>query len=247
MSFEKDDGKAPSMFPERWRILSGSTLKLIAMVIMIIDHYAYYFVSSSVPVLFTLPSSRVITLYWLLRTIGRSAFPIYAMLLVEGFLYTHDRRRYGFRLLLFAMISDIPWDLLHHGVFFSLSSQNVFYTLFLGLVGMEVLERFRGESKKMSLILLVLAIAACYFGADYGISGICLILVCYLFRELSVLRDVLGIGLLSSHMRAFPAFVLMELYSGKRGFVHGKVLQVLFYAVYPLHLMLFYLIKTGIL
>ena len=107
--------KAESVIiPEKLKILSGSALKCIALFTMIVDHVGLHLLRNSGIVLLH-TGLGTLTLYTLMRKVGRMAFPIYCFLLVEGFLHTHDRKKYGLNLLVFALISEIPWDLEHTG------------------------------------------------------------------------------------------------------------------------------------
>lgn len=112
--------------------LSGSSLKLIAIISMIIDHIGVAIVSY-------LPgiddkNGLVYASYWILRLIGRIAFPIYLFLIVEGFQYTRNKLLYSIRLFIFAFISEIPFDLALKNTLFDWKHQNVFFTLFIGLL-----------------------------------------------------------------------------------------------------------------
>ena len=121
-------------FLKHWHILNGSWLKILAIVTMTIDHAAalYFWNHPSFHItLFTI-GNRTITLYVLMRLIGRLAFPIFSFLLVEGFLHTHNRIKYGVNLFLFALISEIPFNLACSNALFY-HSQNVFFTLFIML------------------------------------------------------------------------------------------------------------------
>ncbi len=100
--------------------LSGSSLKVIAIVSMTIDHLGLYMLGGDDP------ASASVT-YHLMRMVGRLAFPIFAFLLVEGYVHTRDIRRYMMNLLVTAIISDIPWMLLG-----GYDSHNVMFTLLLG-------------------------------------------------------------------------------------------------------------------
>ena len=105
----------PSIFPARFQILSGSMLKVIACIAMLIDHTGAIVLSQYQPALTNLfyINGRGISAYRIVRDIGRCAFPIFCFLIVEGFLHTHDRRKYGRNLLLFALISEIPWNYMY--------------------------------------------------------------------------------------------------------------------------------------
>ena len=91
--------KAESVIiPEKFKILSGSALKCIALFTMIVDHVGLHLLRNSGIVLMR-TGIGTLTLFTLMRKVGRMAFPIYCFLLVEGFLHTHDRKKYGLNLL----------------------------------------------------------------------------------------------------------------------------------------------------
>lgn len=104
--------------------LSGSALKVIAMISMVIDHIALYLMEHGT------------VLYETMRCIGRIAFPVFAFLIAEGFIHTRSRYRYFFTLLGFAVISEIPWFLLNGAD----GTHNVMFTLALGVATLMVLE-----------------------------------------------------------------------------------------------------------
>ena len=76
--------------------LSGSALKVIAVISMVADHCAYFLMEHGTP------------LYEVMRSFGRIAFPVFAFLIAEGFANTRNRTRYFLTLLGFAVISEIP-------------------------------------------------------------------------------------------------------------------------------------------
>ena len=166
--------------------IPGSTLKIIAIITMFIDHvgasllehYLRVLKSEGADYCSSLITSRLPGLWqeWMgdfnfvynvdltLRSIGRIAFPIFCFLLVEGFLHTHNIKKYLIRLLIFAFVSDVPFDL----AFFTkigLDHQNVFFTLLLGmlaLVGIDYINRkdknsFNGSYKFMGKIGVLIA------------------------------------------------------------------------------------------
>jgi len=235
------------MIPEKFRILSGSWLKLIAVVTMVIDHIASVLLSDSSIVLIRI-GTKNLRLYTAMRLIGRVAFPIYAFLLVEGFLHTGNRKKYGGRLLLFAMISEIPWNLEHTGTWLY-SSQNVFFTLFLGFLGLCAAEAFMKTEGKKRLryagLLVLLFLVSVFLKADYGCSGFGFILMMYLLHGAPVFRAVVGSCFLSSRWQAGLAFIPIALYNGKRGFIRGRFAKLLFYAIYPIHLLILYWIRVN--
>ena len=228
-----------SLFPKRFRVLSGSGLKLLAVITMLIDHTAAFLLGGTNIVLFKL-FGRSLDLYTLMRCVGRLSFPIFAFLLVEGYLHTSDKKRYGTNLLIFALISELPWNLVHSGRLLY-ASQNIFFTLFLGLLAIWAFESFRGRHQIMMLLAVMLC--ALGLGADYGFRGVGFVLLLYVLRRQRLLRAVLGTCILSGGWMAGLAFFPIEMYNQKRGFIRGKVWKYAFYAVYPVHLFLLYLIR----
>ena len=95
--------------------MSSLVLKITALITMIIDHYGAIFQGN-------------IIIY---RIIGRLAFPIYCFLLVEGYTHTSNIKKYASRLIAFAIISEIPFDLAFFGKI-GFEHQNIFFTLFIG-------------------------------------------------------------------------------------------------------------------
>ena len=110
--------------------LSGSALKVIAMISMVIDHVALYLMEHGT------------VLYGTMRCIGRIAFPVFAFLIAEGFIHTRSRYRYFFTLLGFAVISEIPWYLLNGAD----GTHNVMFTLALGVATLMVLKNLLQRS-----------------------------------------------------------------------------------------------------
>lgn len=230
-----------------WKCLSGSGLKLLAVLSMLTDHLAAFY-------LYNMPAMqdawfsighRAITPYLLMRLVGRVAFPIFAFLLVEGFVHTHDRRRYGTNLFVFALLSEIPWNLVHSGTW-SFPSQNVFFTLLLGYLGLCALEHFEGVPKKQTLSLLGLLVVSVLLRADYGCSGYGFILLLYVLRQQKLLQAVIGSCMLGSRWQAGLAFIPISMYNGERGFVKGTFAKYAFYIFYPLHLLVIYCLRAGL-
>lgn len=235
----------PSSFlPERFRILSGSVLKLIAIIIMFIDHGALMLLTNYPPAmetLFTLGGKNY-SLYRVCRDIGRAAFPIFCFLLVEGFIHTRNRRKYGINLFIFACISEIPWNFMFTNTW-RYEKQNVFFTLFLGYLGFCAIEYF-WEKQSMQLLCLVLLFAAAYWlKADYGWRGYIFLLIMYWFRSEKAAQAIIGSCWLYYEWKACFAFISINMYNGKRGFIKGKTAKFFFYWFYPLHITLLVILR----
>jgi hypothetical protein len=98
---------------------------------------------------------------------------------------------------------------------------------------------------KYILMLFGLLIVANFGYIDYGIAGVCFILILWFFRDYPVYRAILGICVIPNRHFAWFAFIPIGLYNGKRGFIKGRILQFAFYAIYPAHMLIFYLIKAA--
>ena len=129
--------------------LSGSALKVIALVSMTLDHIAYYLMDKNIA-------------YDAMRTVGRMAFPIFAFLLVEGYVHTRSVRKYALSLFIFALVSDIPWWLLNHD-----NTHNVFFTLLLGLVAIEGLSNIGKKFLPCCVLMVAVCSIAMWLHVDY--------------------------------------------------------------------------------
>lgn len=279
-------GPAPPRIHEGGRIgegmktvsIKGNTLKMIAVVTMIIDHIGASILQLIMAENKTLGiavlgiqtivqldgTDRTLAIcWWVMRmVIGRIAFPIYCFLLVEGFLHTRSVMKYGTRLLLFALISEIPFDLaIFHG-WYDTHRQNVFFTLLFGLIGMwgiSVLEQqinriknrrseeasYLETGRMLAMFLGIFILLAGVLGAaellrtDYGARGVGFILLLYLLRREKTMQLAVGcVGsmLVLDELAAPLAFIPIAFYKGERG---GRG-RLIYYAIYPLHLLLLY-------
>ena len=230
----------------KYKCLSGSALKMIALITMMIDHVGSVLLSQAAfanrP--FISIGSHALTLYFIVRKIGRLSFPIYCFLITEGYIHTHDRKRYGINLLIFALISEIPWNYEHTGRLFY-SSQNVFFTLFLGYLGICVYERYKDNWALQLRYLAILFALSFILRCDYGCKGFALIVFIYIMRDKKVLQAILGSCFLSSAYVAILAFIPINMYNGERGFIKGKAAKYAFYLAYPLHIFILYLIRLN--
>ncbi|MBR3811513.1 MAG: conjugal transfer protein TraX [Agathobacter sp.] len=266
--------------------LTGYHLKLIALITMLIDHIAAVLIiqiyRESYHITATMQLSEnfmdqlivwvaenqndVYKIYDLMRDIGRMAFPIYCFLLVEGFLYTKSVAKYAVRLFMFALISEIPFDLAIGGEWWQKDHSNVFFTLVLGLFtiwGISYIEKYYGRWKDklsnpilsqflagMAGIVVVAAtgiLAENVLNSDYGIGGVVAIAVMYLLRnkrEAAYAMGVLVLTIFCGDSEILALFMLLCImnYDGTR----GKSMKYVFYVFYPLHLLVLGLISMMI-
>lgn len=126
----------------RWKtFLDSDVLKMIAVVTMLIDHIGAVIIWNLFSVVTAENYAVLEQVYHIFRNIGRTAFPIFAFLLVEGFFHTHSRKKYFGRLALFAVLSEIPFDMAFHGMPSYGEDQNVFWTFCIGFLVIWGLER----------------------------------------------------------------------------------------------------------
>ena len=107
--------------------VTGFTLKLLAIITMVIDHVGASIILHHPDVSY--PDSAIYHLYWVMRIIGRLSMPIFLFLIIEGIQHTSNKFKYGLRLLIFALISEVPYDLCFHNSIFYNKDQNVMFTL----------------------------------------------------------------------------------------------------------------------
>ena len=234
----------PSFLPSRFQVLSGSGLKMIAILTMLIDHTAAVLLSIYPPAMTPLfyIGGRGYSAYRICRDIGRIAFPIFCFLLIEGFLHTRSRWRYGRNLFLFALISELPWNFMFADTW-TYVKQNVFFTLFLGYLGFCAIERFHDVYWKQFFCLLALLFVSVKLNADYGWKGYVFLLILYLLRDEKVTQAIVGSCWLFYEWKACFAFLPINMYNGKRGFVKGKAAKYFFYVFYPLHITILVIIR----
>ncbi len=224
---------------------SGSTLKLIAIITMLIDHIGAVVVG---PMLSVNPD--LTSFYYVLRLCGRIAFPIFCFLLVEGFFHTGNMPKYCLRLAAFALISEIPFDLaIYHTPVYP-DGQNVFFTLLIGLLTIWAMQSFdKHFSEKpvakaliRSVILIIGMFAAWGLKTDYNFYGIIVIAVLYEYHHRKIFGQTLSAIMLcfmsTLELTAFIAVPLIGAYNGKR----GLSLKYIFYVFYPAHLLVLYFI-----
>ncbi len=214
---------------------------------MLIDHFGYIFINYLTH-----------TLYILSRSIGRLAFPIFAFLIAEGFHHTRNIKKYLLRLLAFAFISEIPYDLAFEGKYLYWESNNIFFTLFLGLLALCIY-------KWNKIIGFGAAIGFGYLAniahMDYGIYGVMLIFLFYALRysflaqagglSLVMLANVIesymnsGTFSISKYIQGFAIFsaIILFFYNGKK----GRDIRYIFYVFYPGHLIILTFIKLVVL
>lgn len=128
--------------------LSGSALKVIAVLSMVADHSAYYLMEHGT------------LLYEVMRCFGRIAFPVFAFLITEGFRHTRNRMKYFLQLLGFAVVSELPWYLLNGAD----GTHNVLFTLTLGVMALAAIKALKKDGIPCGAVILSIAGFATWSG-----------------------------------------------------------------------------------
>ncbi len=227
--------------------MSGAVIKRIAVITMLIDHIAaafFYIFTSRYGGAQAFAGADM--MYDIFRMIGRTSFPLFCFLLVEGFLHTKSLRRYLARIFVFAMVSETAFDLAFFDRVRDTEMQNVFFTLFFGLLAIAFLrwglEKPVPKTGKIYMLLGIMGALCCagaahHLRTDYGAKGVLLIVVLYVLRNNRLWACISGYVTMCVFMRSswsFPAFYLINAYNGKR----GKGAKYFFYVFYPAHLLL---------
>ena len=226
------------------RALDGTMLKIIAMVSMVFDHVGDMFFPG---------------VMWP-RMIGRLAMPIFSFCIAEGYIHSRNRNKYIIRLGIFALVSEVPFDLAFDGTI-GLNHQNIMLTFFLSVLALKAFDLIRGEviedTGKYSvwrtacgiLFVCVMAVFAVLVKADYTLFAVMAVFLFYVFKDARhLIRTGVGVAFLALtrtvgyYCTTGLSFIPLILYNGKR----GRGLKWLFYVFYPGHLLLLYFIKKAI-
>ncbi len=244
--------------------ITGAHLKIIALICMTVDHIGHAFAMDLL-----LANTSLYALYYILRFIGRTAFPLYAFMIFEGSKYSRNIKKYFLLLGLFAVVSEIPFNLVGNGTWTDLSSQNVYFTLFLGLAACYVVRLLRENDKNIAWSIPVTALlcaSAFILQTDYSWYGVLLIWLFAVTEKLPAyakwLLPVIGLALIGrpweillhnasmtyvnnfclQFIGSLSALFLIYRYNGERGNIH--IHKYFFYAYYPAHLLLLFLLSS---
>ena len=234
--------------------LTSNMLRVIAVLLMLSDHIWATYMSFG---------------DWM-TYIGRLAFPVFAFQIAEGFVHTSDFKKYALRLLGFAVITEIPFNLFYSSRWFNPYHQNVLFTLLLGLLCIYVIDNLKKNHKPgniaLSLLWLLLICVASVIGfPDYGFLGVLTVVMFYVLRDFpfAFIAQLVAMILINIvffegqvipveffgkmfeiPIQGFAVFSLVPiwLYGGRKG-RSSKIMQYGFYAFYPVHMLILYIIK----
>jgi len=230
--------------------ITSAGLHIIAMACMLLDH---------------IWATAGLSWDWM-TCIGRMAFPIFSFMAVEGYFHTSSFRRYMLRLLVFALVSEIPFNLMYSGSLFYPFHQNVLWTFLIALSCIRLMEtiKSKGQTWVFYLSSFFIIMLGWLFGmigmVDYYGAGVLIVLTFYFFHGQNwwcLLGQVLTLFWLNRNLGGllytinlfgmeleFPqqefamlALIPIWLYSGRQG-LHNKVFQYACYLFYPIHSLL---------
>ena len=203
-------------------------LKITALLTMLIDHIGCVFLVE-----------RGDGIYKAFRAVGRISFPIICFLLVEGFIHTHSRKKYMINLLIFSIISEIPYDLAFGHKLIDVSEQNVMWTLLLGVIMMCFIEKFEYSFTAKMTAVLIAGFVAVLLKTDYSIWGILSIAIFYMQRydRKNALLLTCFLMFAQGKMQSFGVLAIpfIMVYDGTKNDV--KMPKYFFYAFYPVHIL----------
>ena len=232
------------------RGVNRNFLKYVSIIAMLLDHFAAYF----------LPSNLVI--YSILRMIGRLTAPIICYFLAEGYFHTRSKTKYLVRLLIFAVISQVPFMMVEN-INWTHLRLNILFTLVLSFMALWCFDSIRNPLLKALSILSLISLSIL---ADWAVIAPIWVLIFHAFRNdrfhkfeyftISILV-YLGIIVISSilleyqlseyifHIGMVIVVPILLLYNGSNG--KHRISKWIFYIIYPFHLMMIALIKICII
>lgn len=226
-------------FCKKIQFLSGAWLKAIAIISMLIDHVnkalIYPYLTSANGFLATISN--------IFDIVGRIAFPLFCFMVVEGFFKTRSRKKYLLNLLLFGVISEVPFDMFTTASFFNTNWQNVMFTLALVLVTIWIIDILKAKMQSkpkvlwyiVSLLIVgVMCIFAMMLSLDYEHHAILIGYFFYLFHNMPLIAIPFGYASMFKEPWALLGFGLTLTYNGER----GRQYKMLNYLFYPVHLLI---------
>ena len=226
-------------FCKKLQFLSGAQLKLIAIISMLIDHVNKALIYPNL----TSNYGSLTTLSNIFDKIGRIAFPLFCFLLVEGFFKTRNRKRYLLNLLIFGVISEVPFDMFTTASFFNMNWNNVMFSLALVLVTIWIIDTLKVKMEKYTkalwylvsfLIVGVMCAVSMFLALDYEHHAILIGYFFYLFYGITAVALPFCYASMYTEPWSLMGFGLTLTYNGKR----GKQSKMLSYWFYPVHLLI---------
>lgn len=223
-------------------LLSGAQLKYIAFISMLIDH-------TNKTLLYPYLDGGIISAVSdVFDVLGRIAFPIFIYMLVEGYFHTRNKWKYLGMLLIFGVISEIPYDMFSSGVFFEWNANNIMFTLAMVLAMIWIIDVLRKKMEKLPKavwfiatipIVAIVCLISMNLAVDYDYHAILIGYFLYIFHEKSAIAIPFCYLAMFKESWALLGFGLTLTYNGKRG-RQNKLVNYLFY---PVHMLILGIIR----
>lgn len=221
---------------KKFQFFSGAQLKYLAFISMLIDHVNNAIVT---PMLdgggFLLYLSNIFSI------LGRIAFPIFIFFIVEGFFKTSNRKKYLITLLIFGVISEVPFDMFTSKTFFDPHWNNIMFTLALCLITIWIIDSIKNKLDNKVLWYVISIIIVILFGflamqlsLDYDYHAIVVAYLFYIFYDKPILGAGLGYLSIIKELYSFLGFGMTLTYNGER----GRQYKWLNYFFYPVHILI---------
>lgn len=232
--------------PKRLQVFNGAQLKYMAFLSMLLDH-----VNNSMITPYLDGKGLLLHVSNLLSILGRVAFPLFMFFLVEGFFKTRSRKKYLINLLIFGILSEVPFDLFTSRELFNENWNNIMFTLALSLITIWIVDEMKGRLAKKSkalwygasvLVVAVMCAVAMFFSLDYDYHAIIVAYLFYLFYEKPLYGAALGYLSIIKELYSVLGFAATLTYNGER----GKQYKWLNYAFYPVHLLILGLLRVAL-
>lgn len=218
--------------------LSRNQLKIIAMLSMVLDHIGCVILQGNV-------SKEMVLLF---RGIGRLSFVIFCYLIVQGFFETANFRKYAIRMCIFAVLSELPYDMAFGNEIFDFGMQNVLFTYLFGLLMLKVLSYYEMRVMCQFGGFVFFSVFAYLLKTDYAVLGMLLMVVFYYgrYQKKYVFWGSLCVLALQGGVQMIGAFALpiCMMYDSKKE--DKRRLGKFFYWFYPIHLLFFAFIRFSV-
>lgn len=223
--------------------VNANAIKIVAVLAMFIDH-----------------ASHLMTDFgslerWVAHLIGRLAAPLIFFLVAEGHHYTSNKKKYIFRLFLFALLSHVPYNL-YFG-FSMYRGTSVIWTLMLGVLALSVITNENINAFFKTVLMGITLLMA--MPANWHYIGVLWIITFGLYRDnfrlkvimftlialvFYIIPGIQELGLYATYrfgvLLTIPFYAL---YNNKPG-VRNPFTKWVFYWFYPLHLIVLFAIRA---
>ena len=237
----------------RRKYLNSNQIKLIAIIAMTIDHLTW--------ALF--PGLQMVWYVYALHIIGRLTAPIMWFFVAEGYHYTHDVKKYAFRLFVFSVVSHFAYDFAFGIPFVPLSTGVFNQTSVMWSLAWAVVLLAICDSKKIpqwGKIISIVAICIVSFPSDWSSIAVMAPFFIYVHRDNFKLQARSIVIWSAVYAAVYFAFIdkpygilqlftfisipVLATYNGKRG--NWKGMKWFFYIYYPAHLFAVGLIRLAL-